>query len=82
MRDISATEAGRHFSEVLDAVEHRHESFVVVRKGRSIARIVPEPGLAGRDAKALLRRRRPDRKWAEDLVAVRSLLDGEDRWSA
>jgi len=53
MRDISATEAGRHFSEVLDAVEHRHESFVVVRKGRSIARIVPEPGLAGRDAKAL-----------------------------
>ena len=33
MKDISATEAGRHFSELLDAVEHRHESFVVVRRG-------------------------------------------------
>ena len=82
MRDISATEAGRHFSELLDAVEHRHESFVVVRRGRSIARIVPEPGLSGAEAKALLRRSRTDRRWSEDLVSVRSLIEAEDRWHA
>ncbi len=80
MKDISATEAGRHFSELLDAVEHRHESFVVVRKGRSIARIVPEPGMSGADAKALLRRHRADTAWRKDLLAVRSLLENEERW--
>lgn len=80
MKDISATEAGRHFSELLDAVEHSHESFVVVRKGRSIARIVPEPGASGSDAKALLRRHRADAAWGKDLQALRALLEGEDRW--
>jgi prevent-host-death family protein len=80
MKDITATEAGRHFSELLDAVEHRHESFVVVRKGRSIARIVPEPGLSGSEAKSLLRRHRPDGRWSEDLHDLRSQLESEQRW--
>ena len=80
MKDISATEAGRHFSELLDAVEHRQESFVVVRKGRSIARIVPEPGLSGSAAKSLLRRHRPDKGWSEDLRDLRSQLESEQRW--
>ena len=81
MKDISATEAGRHVSELLDAVEHRHESFVVVRRRRSIARIVPEPGLSGSDVKALLRRHRAHTTWGRDLQAVRSLLEGEERWN-
>jgi prevent-host-death family protein len=80
MRDISATEASRHFSEVLDAVEHRHESFVVVRKGRSVARIIPEPGMSGSDAKALLRRHRPDPGWIDELRRLREGLESEDRW--
>jgi prevent-host-death family protein len=81
MKDISATEAGRNFSELLDAVEHRHESFVVVRKGRSIARIVPESGTSGSDVKQLLRAHRADPAWAKDLRELRSILEGEDRWN-
>ena len=80
MKDITATEAGRHFSELLDAVEHRHESFVVTRKGRSVARIVPEPGLIGSDAKALLRRHRPDEAWSVELRELRAQLESEQRW--
>lgn len=80
MKDVSATEASRHFSELLDAVEHRHESFVVTRKGRSIARIVPEPGLSGSDVKALLRRHRPDTTWSDDLRDLRAQLESEQRW--
>lgn len=82
MKDISATDAGRHFSELLDAVEHRRESFVVVRKGRSVARIVPEPGSSGSDVKALLRRHRPDAAWSKELQELRSLVQGEERWNA
>ena len=80
MKDISATEAARNFSELLDAVEHRHESFVVVRKGRSIARIVPESGASGKDVKELLGSRRADAAWTEDLRELRSMLEGERRW--
>lgn len=65
--NLSATGAGRNFSELLDAVEHRHESFVAVRKGRSIARIVPESGTSGTDVKELLRGHRADTAWTEDL---------------
>lgn len=80
MKDVTATEAGRHLSELLDAVEHRHESFVVTRNGRSIARIVPEPGLSGSDVKALLRRHRPDKAWSDELRELRAQLESEQRW--
>ena len=62
-------------------VEHRHESFVVVRKGRSIARIVPESGTSGGDVKELLRTHPADTGWAEDLRELRSMLEGEERWN-
>lgn len=42
-KQITATEAARHFSEILDAVEVGGQSFVVSRKGRPIARIEPSP---------------------------------------
>jgi prevent-host-death family protein len=34
MKRLSATEAARHFADVLAAVEHRHETFTVTRGGR------------------------------------------------
>jgi prevent-host-death family protein len=80
MKDISATDASRHFSELLDAVENRHESFVVTRRGRSVARIVPEPGLSGSEAKALLRRHRPDKAWSVELRELRAQLQSQERW--
>ena len=43
MRVISATEAARSFSDVLNRVKHRGEEFVVVRGGEEVARISPVP---------------------------------------
>ena len=83
MKDLSATDAARRFSEVLDAVEHRHESFRVTRGGRPVARLVPVDAASGRAAKDLLLRHRPDETWPEDLAEVRSLLVTEERrWNA
>lgn len=79
MKDISATEAARNFSGVLDAVEHGHESFRVLRGGRAVARLVPVEAASGRATKELLARRRPDRDWANDLAEMRALLVTEDR---
>jgi len=71
VKDISATEAARNFSEVLDAVEHRHETFVVIRKGRSVARITPAVA------------HRPDATWGRELRTMRSKLLTEERdWNA
>jgi prevent-host-death family protein len=79
MKDISATEIARNLSEVLDAVEHSHESFRVIRSGRPIARVVPAEAASGRAAKDLLLRHRADDAWATDLAEVRSLLVADER---
>jgi len=41
MREITATEAARDFSKLLDRVRHAGESFVVVRNGEAMCRIEP-----------------------------------------
>lgn len=41
MKTISATDASRHFAQILDQVRHHGESFVVVRRGEAIARVEP-----------------------------------------
>ena len=55
--EISATDAARHFADLLDAVEHRHEHYTVVRRGRVVAHISPMLGGRGADLKELLRER-------------------------
>ena len=76
-------DAARNFSDVLDAVEHGHESFRVTRGGRAVARRVPAEAASGRAAKDLLLRHRPDAEWGADLAEVRSLLVDEERdWNA
>ncbi|MBI4260921.1 MAG: type II toxin-antitoxin system prevent-host-death family antitoxin, partial [Actinobacteria bacterium] len=47
MEEISATDAARRFSELLDGVEHRGESFTIRRRGRVVARVVPATGARG-----------------------------------
>ncbi len=79
MKEISATEAARGFSSLLDAVEHQRESFVVFRGGKSIARIEPATGMSGAAVKALLRANRPDKQWAADLAALRSVTPDQSR---
>ncbi len=76
-RRISATEASRKFSDILDAVEHRNEEFVVERHGRAIAALAPARGGAGRGATwgDVLRLFdagvRPDSSFARDMTGVR-----------
>lgn len=41
MSSVSATEAARQFSDLLNRVRYRGESFEIVRGGEVVARIVP-----------------------------------------
>lgn len=79
MPQISATDAARNFSDVLDAVEHRHEHYTVVRRGRVVAHISPMLGGRGADLKELLRAARRDSSWAQELDDLRSLLTIDER---
>ena len=79
MPEVSATDAARRFSDLLDAVEHQGEQFTVVRRGKAIAHIEPVSRGRGADVKALLRGSHPDRAWARQLDDVRELLEFDDR---
>lgn len=81
--DISATEAARRFSEILDAVEHRGESFVIVRKGRPVARMGPAIKASGESVKEILHGHGRDRAWEKELRELRAVVGAEDRrWTA
>ena len=71
--------AARNFADLLDAIEHRGEHFTIVRRGKAIAQLEPVNGGGGSEAKALLRRHRPDRGWRADLDEVRGLLEIDER---
>lgn len=43
MDEITATEAARNFADLLDAVERERREFVVVRRGRQVAKARPSP---------------------------------------
>ena len=71
---MTATEAARGFAELLDAVEHRGESFRIIRRGRTVALVVP-PRTFGRDELLdMLARHRPDPGWAHELAQLRELV--------
>lgn len=79
MSEVTATEAARKFADLLDAVEHDGERFIITRRGKAVAHIEPVARGRGADAKALLRRHRPDTGWTHDLDQVRDLLEVETR---
>jgi prevent-host-death family protein len=79
MPDISATEAARRFSDVLDSVEHGRERYTIVRRGKAVAHLEPISRGRGSDVKEILRRHRPDPGWAEELSHLRDLVDIDDR---
>jgi prevent-host-death family protein len=82
VRRLTATEAARRFAEVLDAVERRGESFLIVRRGRAVARVEPARAANGKLVKELLRSYPPDRQWPSELRELRAALAVEDRrWS-
>jgi len=71
MSEISATDASKRFADVLDAVEHRGETFTVVRRGRVVATIAPAARGSGADLRRILREHPPDAEWADELRDLR-----------
>jgi antitoxin (DNA-binding transcriptional repressor) of toxin-antitoxin stability system len=81
MKQLSATEAARRFSDVLDSVESDRETFVVVRHGRVVATIGPALAGTGRALKSALRKHPPDAEWALELRELRDGVGvGTDPW--
>ena len=82
--EISATDASKRFADLLDAVEHRGETFTVVRRGRPIATVAPaRPSTLG-ELRAFVRAHPPDDAWAPDLVEIARLAgsaDVRDPWN-
>ncbi|MCI1747764.1 MAG: type II toxin-antitoxin system prevent-host-death family antitoxin [Acidipropionibacterium sp.] len=82
MRTISATEASRRFSDLLDGAE-AGESVVVTRGGRRVAEIRPVSRRTGRDLRvALAGLTPPDDRFADDIADAISRLtqEGTDPW--
>jgi prevent-host-death family protein len=88
MREVTASEASRNFSAVLDSVE-RGEIIVVTRAGRRVASIAPTPAATGAALNAVLTRWRGaaalDDDFAESIDTARaagSTEDDRDPWTA
>ncbi len=79
MRRLTATEAARRFSDLLDQVEREGETFVIERRGRAVASIAPAAAVSGRVVKDLLHAQPADAGWPNELAALRAALDPQDR---
>lgn len=84
MVDISATDASKRFADMLDAVEHRGETFTVLRRGRPIATITParRTDLAG--LREFLTAHPPDEDWQRDVADLKRFVGSastDDPWS-
>jgi prevent-host-death family protein len=82
MRTMTATEASRRFSDLLDLIE-RGESVVVTRGNRPIAEIRPARRRTGKDLRAALAETvAPDERFEKDITEAVALLtaDGTDPW--
>mgnify|MGYP003419812926 CR=1 FL=1 len=76
MTTISAREASRGFSALLDSVERDAEEYTIVRDGKVIARIVPANTHTVADLIARRTGRQPlDESFATDAQGADSLLD-------
>lgn len=79
MKSLRATDAARKFSDVLDAVEAHGETFLILRRGKPVARLGPASGGTGSEIKALIRGAAPDDVWLDDVRRMRDALQIEDR---
>lgn len=85
MREISATEASKRFADLLDAVEHRGQTFTVVRRGRAVATITPAARATVAELRAFLHTHPPGPDWERHLEDIRRLVGPaptKDPWSA
>lgn len=72
-RRVTATEAAKKFSDILNRVAYRGETFVVERGGLPICEIIPArpPKFTGKDFVALMRSLpRPDKSYLDAVDEV------------
>lgn len=84
MRIVTATEASRHFSDLLDAVE-RGETVTILRGGHPVAEVGPAHRRTGADLQAALEGNTPpDDAFAADISAALAMVTSEvpDPWAA
>jgi antitoxin (DNA-binding transcriptional repressor) of toxin-antitoxin stability system len=83
MRTMTATEASRNFSDLLDAIE-RGETVTITRGNHVVAEIRPARGRTGADLRSALEHiAPPDDRFADDLAAALAHVSGEgnDPWA-
>ena len=71
---ITATEAARSFSDLLNRVRYRGETFRIVRSGEEVAQLTATPSHSGVSLRDLLEKlqasRSDDPEFADDLVRI------------
>jgi prevent-host-death family protein len=80
---MTATEASRHFSDLLDAVEHG-ETVTIMRGNHPVAEIGPAHRRTGADLRAALAGTTPpDDDFARNITAALALVSSEvhDLWA-
>lgn len=89
MKRITATAASRSFADLLDRVERRREAYVVERRGKRIAEIVPARTSSGAGSTvadlldAVAMSPGPDRHFLDDLRRIRrSQGKPRDPWAS
>ena len=74
MRTVTATEAARNFSRVLDLLEHESEEIVVLRNNQPVAKLVPgAPRMTALEALGDLYRTLPDTEGKAWIEAARRM---------
>ena len=84
---ISVTEAARNFAECVNRVRYQNVTFVLLKNGSPVARLVPEKKKTGSVRKLAAALREFDlspeeaRAWRRDLLAARRILKRPvDKW--
>jgi antitoxin (DNA-binding transcriptional repressor) of toxin-antitoxin stability system len=85
---VTATEAARNFSDLLNRVRYGGETFVILRGGEAVGQLAPvEPSQAPtfREFLAMMKETEwPDDQFGSDLEAIQSeqLPPGESPWQS
>lgn len=84
---ISVTEAARNFADCVNRAHYQNVTFVLLRNGSPVARLVPDDGkiCSGRDLALVLGQAQLSedeaRAWSRDLRAARKTLKAPgDKW--
>ena len=84
---ISVTEAARNFADCINRVHYQSQSFVLVKNGKPLARLIPETEkiCTGKDlSEALVEAELSPREatlWGKDIHKARkNLKPVEDKW--